>query len=97
MAAYADQRVQELEKKPRYNCLVRHMLESIRRMTILIPQQEALAQERLKTTALPIANTVLKSHIGYLKESSRIDKIAAPLQAEGLLIICQDVPHIPVP
>nr|WP_295902882.1 hypothetical protein [uncultured Bdellovibrio sp.] len=94
---YADEQVQELNRVPRYNCMVRHVLESIRRMAGLAPIHDQKARAKLHISSLLLSRTVLKSHINLLDESSEIDALAAPLQAEALPIICQDVPHIPWP
>lgn len=97
LANYADELIHELEREPRYNCMVRHILESIRRIAVLIPRHEKMAQERLGDSTMFIANMMLRSHIVLLEESSEIDHVAAPLQAEALPIVCQDVPYIPWP
>jgi hypothetical protein len=95
--AYTDHLVEEELNVPRYNCLVRHMLESIRRVAALAPIHNQKALEKLNTSSLFLSWGAIKTHIGLLVESAEIDKLAAPLQADGLPIICQDVPFIPVP
>lgn len=97
LAWLSDQYVQQIEAQPRFNCLVRHMLESIRRAAILAPRYEVMA--RIKGVRSPrfLSKVLLKSHLNLLEESGRIDRLAAPLQASGIMIICQDVPAIPKP
>jgi hypothetical protein len=97
LAWLADQYVQQIEKNPRYNCLVRHMLESIRRTAALAPRYEQQARRKALLSPLRLSKVLLKSHMDLLEESARIDRVAAPLQAAGVMIICQDVPHIPAP
>lgn len=97
MAEYADAEIIELDRVPRYNCMVKHMLESVRRMAALTPVHAQKAQEQGIRSTEPLSRTVLKSHIMFLNESAKIDELAAPLQAEGLMIVCQDVPYIPWP
>lgn len=97
MAWLADQYVKQLEKQPRFNCLVRHMLESVRRTAILTPRHEAEALRKGLDSPKALSKLILKSHLDLLSESAVIDKIAAPLQADGIMIVCQDVPHIPKP
>lgn len=97
MAHYADNLIIQLEAQPRYNCLYRHMLESIRRMAILTPQYMEMANEQSLPSTELLSRTVLKSNISLLEDSASIDQLAAPLQARGLPIICQDVPFIPWP
>lgn len=97
LALYADAQIRELDKNPRYNCMVKHILESIRRIAALAPQYDLLAKQKNKISPLFLSRTVLRSHIMLLDESAKIDFYAAPLQAEALPIVCQDVPHIPWP
>ncbi|KYG65989.1 hypothetical protein AZI86_02665 [Bdellovibrio bacteriovorus] len=97
MAWLADQYVQQLEKQPRFNCLVRHMLESVRRTALLAPRHEAAALRKGLGSPRTLSKLILKSHLDLLNKSARIDILAAPLQADGLMIVCQDVPHIPRP
>ncbi|QDK46177.1 hypothetical protein DOM22_13890 [Bdellovibrio sp. ZAP7] len=97
LAEYADSQIKDLEQAPRYNCMVRHILESIRRMAALTPvhERKALAKNMLSTEML--SRTVLRTHIILLKDFAEIDELAAPLQANALPILCQDVPYIPWP
>lgn len=97
MAEYADSQIQELDRVPRYNCMVKHMLESVRRMAALTPVYMQMAQELDMMSPELLSRTVLRSHVLLLEESANIDELAAPLQAEGLPIVCQDVPYIPWP
>ncbi len=95
IAEYADWLVQRLDQAPRYNCLVKHMLESIHRIATLTPVHARNAQESgMLISPEPLSRAILKSHILLLDESAKIDALAAPLQAEGLPIVCQDVPSI---
>lgn len=97
LALYADAQIRELDKNPRYNCMVKHILESIRRIAALAPRYEQMAQQKNKFSPLSLSRMVLRSHILLLDESAQIDFHAAPLQADALPIVCQDVPHIPWP
>lgn len=97
MADYADKLVLELDQQPRYNCLVKHMLESIRRIATLTPVYAVKSKALNKVSSETLSRILLRSHIRVLKDSAEIDEAAAPLQADGLPIICQDVPSIPWP
>lgn len=97
LAEYADSQIQDLHRTPRYNCMVRHILESIRRMAALTPVHAKKAKAAGKLSTEFLSATILRSHIYILSESAEIDRLAAPLQAQGLLIVCQDVPYIPWP
>lgn len=94
---YADEQIRLLDQNPRYNCMVKHVLESIRRMAYLAPKHNRLAKQKIKISSLSLSRIVLRNHINMLDTSAEIDQLAAPLQADGLPIICQDVPYIPVP
>lgn len=97
LAKYADEQIQEMDKNPRYNCMVKHVLESIRRMAILAPRHNALAKKTIKIPSITLSKIVLRNHINMLDTSSEIDVLAAPMQADGIQIVCQDVPYIPAP
>lgn len=87
--------IREMDKNP--NCMVKHILESIRRIATLAPQCDLLAKQKNIISPLFLSRTVLRSHIMLLDESAKIDFYATPLQAEALPIVCQDVPTFPGP
>lgn len=97
LAHEADAEIRRLEQEPRYNCLFRHTLESIRRVAGTLP--EYMQAARLKGISSPetLSRAILKSHLDLLSDSVDLDQKAAPLQAGGLMILCQDLPHIPAP
>lgn len=97
LALFADQHVRRLAAMPHFNCLMKHMLESIRRVAALTPQHKAVSVQRLGLSSEFLSRRILSSHINLLKESAQIDLLAVPLQMEGLPIVCQDVPEIPWP
>jgi hypothetical protein len=82
----ADLQIGEIEKEPRFNCLIRHLLESMRRVAGFARQHAAGSF---------ISKQLLKGHLKALETASQIDRIAAPIQAAGVPIVCQDVPFIP--
>jgi hypothetical protein len=97
MIEIATQNVAELKQEPRFNCMVRHFLESIRRIAGLAPQYQAMAKTKLGAYGTKfISKKILKGHIKALDEAARIDLMSAPVQAQNIPIVCQDVPHIPV-
>lgn len=97
LAWLSDQYVQQLGVQPRFNCLVRHMLESIRRTAMLAPKHEKKALAKGMRSPRFLAKVILKSHLDLLYESAQLDILAAPMQAEGIMIICQDIPPISKP
>lgn len=84
-----------LEGQPRFHALLRHMLESIRRVANLAPCHERLARSLKVGSTRTLSRMMLESHFLVLGESCRIDVLAAPVQARGLPIVAQDVPPIP--
>jgi hypothetical protein len=82
----ADRQIVELEKEPRFNCMMRHFLESIRRIAGLAPSYKY---------GTFISKRLLLGHLNDFELVAEIDQRAAPVQASGVPIICQDVPHIP--
>jgi hypothetical protein len=96
MVAISTEHIEELEKEPRFNCMVRHFLESVRRIAGLAPQYQVLAKTKLGSYGTKfISKRILKGHIKALDEAAHIDLLSAPVQAQNIPIVCQDVPHIP--
>lgn len=85
-----------LEKTPAYHCMLRHLLESALRISNQAPLYAAEADARgLLASPEGLSRTMLDLHLASLGEAVKLDRRAAPLQAEGIPIICQDVPPIP--
>lgn len=97
LAEFADLQIALLQDEPRFHCMLRHILESIRRMAALTPRYEEQAKQKIKISPAFLSRTILNAHIRLLNAAADIDKLAAPLQAQGLPIVCQDVPPIPWP
>jgi hypothetical protein len=85
-----------LETVPGYHCMLRHLLESALRISNQAPRYAAQARA-LGLDASPegLSRTLLDLHLSLLGDAVKLDRRAAPLQAEGIPIICQDVPPIP--
>jgi hypothetical protein len=80
---------------PAFHCMVRHLLESALRVANLAPRHA----ERARTVGMDsperISRTLVDLHLHALGEAAALDRAAAPLQAEGVPIVCRDVPPIP--
>jgi hypothetical protein len=88
----------ELEPVSDYHCMLRHLLESVGREAAYAPLQLDLANKnKLVFTAQSIIDTYLTIQLGLMPLANSLDKKAAPLQAEGVGIICRDVPKIDIP
>jgi hypothetical protein len=85
-----------LEGTPAFHCMLRHLLESALRISDQAPRYAAQAREQgLRGSPERISAALLDLHLAVLDEAAGLDRRAAPLQAEGIPILCQDVPPIP--
>lgn len=84
----------KLEEAPHQQCLTRHFLESI---AITLKLTDTHRQEA-KKAGLPDPINIIKKYIELQRRAlfltEALDKQAFPLQKDGLLIFCQDVPSI---
>ena len=88
--------LQSLESTPAYHCMLRHLLESALRISSQAPRYAAEARARgLLADPAELSRTMLDLHLAVLDDAVALDRRAAPLQAEGVPILCQDVPPIP--
>ena len=69
------------------------MLESLRRISNLAPIQQERAQQVGLEGALALSED--KLHFLSLTAATKLDEQAAPIQSEGVPIVCRDVPSIP--
>jgi hypothetical protein len=96
--ALGEQAVVELKdfSSTSYNCMTRHILESIGRSAFLAERYiEASDQMNLSNPSFRLWVT-LRIKIHSMSEVKQIDQWAAPIQKTGVPIICNDVPHIPI-
>jgi hypothetical protein len=95
-SAVLERELEALHGMPAYHCMVRHLLESALRISNQAPRYAAEARARgLAGSPEGLSRTLLDLHLLSLGEAAKLDARAAPLQAEGIPIICQDVPPIP--
>jgi len=95
-AAIAIEReIGQLQTTPAFNCMMRHLLESALRISNQASVYDAQARERGLRSPGGVSRLMLNLHLSTLGEAAKLDRRAAPLQAEGIPIICQDVPPIP--
>ncbi len=92
-----DQKIKKLEEQMHYNCLTRHFLESIRRSTYLATFYILEARNKGLPSPKGLINLYLKAQLNTLYITNKIDFHASKIQETGVPIICQDVPHIPLP
>jgi hypothetical protein len=83
-------------QSPSYHCLMRHFLDSIVRAANLAPLHVAQAKQVGETRSpADLSWEFIKMQLFGLSEMESIDELAAPIQAQGIPILCQDVPVIP--
>ncbi len=90
--------VERLHAIPTYHCMLRHMLESALRCSNLAPvYMEKATRIGMKLPA-ELSWFLVGLHLMALGGCAELDDLAAPVQAEGIPIIGQDVPPIaPLP
>ncbi|MBA4158227.1 MAG: hypothetical protein H0X65_12220 [Gemmatimonadetes bacterium] len=94
-AAALERHLGLLATEPSYHCMLRHLLESTLRITVLAPEHDRLARELGLRSPLGISSRLLRLHLCGCGSSVRLDARAAPLQARGIALIGQDVPPVP--
>ncbi len=85
----------EMSQYPKHFCMIRHILESIRRGAYLIPLHIKRAKEMGTISPEWFCRYILVNQIIIIHSSRLLDTWAFELQKEGIPIIYQDVPHIP--
>jgi hypothetical protein len=94
-AAEADRALVRLQDSRGADCMLRHLLESVRRIAEVAPAAaEASAHLGLPSPAR-LLNQLFRLHLWGLAPAARLDRDAYPLQREGIPILCADVPPIP--
>jgi hypothetical protein len=85
-----------IAKDPLRHCLLRHYLQSILRAALLAPEHDDMALARALPSTRRFSWNFIDWHLSFLDQVSSIDQGAAPLQADGVAFLCQDLPRIPV-
>ena len=87
--------LQQLAMQPCFNCMLRHLLESMQRLCQLAPIQIAAAKTiKLKPPA-NLLKQLFQLHLWGLRQAGNLDVKAVALQVRGIPILCQDLPSIP--
>ncbi len=84
----------KLNEQPSYNCMSRHMIESILRSVRLAPVYRKMSAERGLRDPIGLIRIFINSQISALGLIAHLDDQAAQLNAEGIPVICNDVPYI---
>jgi len=89
--------IHPMRADPGADCLVRHLLESAHRLTVLAPGYIVTAGERGLSSPHRLLALLLHLHLWGLGFAEDLDARARPLQARGIPILAQDLPPIPAP
>jgi hypothetical protein len=92
----AHREVERLSVEPRFHCMLRHLLESIRRAAHLAPRHEETARAAGLPSTQRVSTLLLRLQLYGITSAAWLDHLAAPIQAEGVPILCQDLPPIPL-
>jgi hypothetical protein len=95
LSLYITKILAEFEEFPKHHCMVRHILESIRRSSNLLVKHVELAKEKKVRSPEAFCRYLLFTQIMITSPSTRYDVIAHPFQRDGIPILYQDVPYIP--
>ena len=92
----AGQELDALGSDHTFHSMLRHLLESVVRVSNLAPLHEKRRLElSIRGSTLGLSKWMFFSHFSAFQFATWIDAKAAPLHAEGLPILYQDVPPIP--
>ena len=83
-----------LTRLPAVDCMVRHMLESARRVASLAPQHATMAQSRGLSSPEWISRVLLELHLLALPIAASLDADALAVQVTGVPILAADLPVI---
>ena len=94
VANVLEQEIERLSIEPRFNCLLRHVLESALRISNHAPIYIDMARMKGLPSPEKLLWKMIRSHFWPMNEVMEIDRRAAALQARGIPIVCNDVPPI---
>ena len=83
-------------KYPQYNCMLRHLIESMERISYFAPQYIEQAKKNNLPSPKKLFKRLLFIHLVAIGKAFKIDNMAYPLQKKGILILCNDLPNLSV-
>lgn len=83
-----------LAATPSYNCMTRHLLDSLLRIATYAPVHDVQATQAGLASTLPLSEEMFNLHLLTIEQAAQLDADAAPIQASGVPFLCQDVPPI---
>lgn len=86
--------VEEMKSQKSYHCLNRHLVESIYRIAWFMPARVKEAQEKKIKSPENLLWDTMKFHLIGFSRFAEIDLAAAPVQKEGIPLICSELPDL---
>jgi hypothetical protein len=90
----ASEGIRIFEKQPHFYCMLRHVFESIYRISHFAPLRIEASKEIGLPSPKKIILKLIRLHVRSLKASNQIDEWSAPLQSQGIPILCRELPRI---
>ncbi len=90
-----DDHLQRLDSQLHVYCMLRHLLESMRRIAYMIPFHHESCKNQNIVFPEQYSYYLLKIHLLLLKPSKSLDENVVPIQQKGIPFLFQDFPHIP--
>lgn len=97
LAAAIERELAALAAAPGQHCMLRHILESILRAAYLAPMHADQARALGLPSPAALSRDLIAAQLASLPIAAAFDRAAAPVQARGIPILCQDVPPIALP
>ena len=95
VANVLEQEIERLSIEHRFNCMLRHVLESALRLAHHAPIYIEMARMKGISSPEKLLWRMLRSHFWVMDDVMEIDRLSAPLHARGIPIVCSDVPPLP--
>ena len=86
--------LKELNQSPKYHCFARHIIESIYRFAFYMPIRKKQSLEKGMKDPTNLMIKVIKLQLLALPFAHHIDKQSAPIQKDGVPILCQELPNL---
>lgn len=86
--------VEEMKMQPDYWCLTRHLVESFHRFAYFLPERVKAAKELGVKSPEKLLWDIVEFHLIGFPRFMKIDRLAIPIQREGIPILCQELPDL---
>ncbi len=86
--------IKALEHYPQFYCMLRHVFESIYRISQFAPQRIEASSKLGLSSPKKIILKLIKLHVRSIRSSYEIDQWSAPLQLEGIPVLCHELPSL---